>query len=123
MAATGEAAAERAQRQATLADIKTNELEEKVRNNVNNNIKNDRYIQGWVKQLENLTPSDPSYSAINRSIFDRENQIRIEAGLPPRSAPQAVADTTPPKPPSFLQRITGGGSSRVDSSNPLLRGK
>ena len=123
LAQVGEAAAGRQLRQDELSRIKDLELEERVRNNVSNNIKNDRYIQGWVKQLENLTPSDPSYPAINQAIFNRENQIRAEAGLPPRSAPQMVADTTPPKPPSFLQRITGSGSNRVDTSNPLLRGK
>ena len=123
LAQVGEAAAGRQLRQDELSRIKDLELEERVRNNVSNNIKSDRYIQGWVKQLENLTPSDPSYSAINQAIFNRENQIRAEAGLPPRSAPQMVADTTPPKPPSFLQRITGSGSNRVDTSNPLLRGK
>ena len=123
LAQVGEAAAGRQLRQDELSRIKDLELEERVRNNVSNNIKSDRYIQGWVKQLENLTPSDPSYSAINQAIFNRENQIRAEAGLPPRSAPQMVADTTPPKPPSFLQRITGSGSNRVDTINPLLRGK
>jgi len=123
LAQVGEAAAGRQLRQDELSRIKDLELEERVRNNVSNNIKSDRYIQGWVKQLENLTPSDPSYPAINQAIFNRENQIRAEAGLPPRSAPQMVADTTPPKPPSFLQRITGSGSNRVDTSNPLLRGK
>jgi len=123
LAQVGEAAAGRQLRQDELSRIKDLELEERVRNNVSNNIKSDRYIQGWVKQLENLTPSDPSYPAINQAIFNRENQIRAEAGLPPRSAPQMVADTTPPKPPSFLQRITGSGASRVDTSNPLLRGK
>jgi hypothetical protein len=123
LAQVGEAAAGRQLRQDELSRIKDLELEERVRNNVSNNIKSDRYIQGWVKQLENLTPSDPSYPAINQAIFNRENQIRAEAGLPPRSAPQMVADTTPQKPPSFLQRITGSGASRVDTSNPLLRGK
>ena len=103
LAQVGEAAAGRQLRQDELSRIKDLELEERVRNNVSNNIKSDRYIQGWVKQLENLTPSDPSYPAINQAIFNRENQIRAEAGLPPRSAPQMVADTTPPKPPSFLQ--------------------
>lgn len=114
-----EAALTRQQRQEALDLAKQSELEEKIRNNVNRNIKDDRYIQGWIKQLEMLPPSDPSYSALNKAIFERENQIRVEAGLPPRAAPQAVADTTPPKPPGVFDRLFGAGTPTAPKVVPF----
>lgn len=73
---------------------------------------------GVVPGTPESAPFTEQINSIGQSIYGRMQVPQYFVPDPVMKPPVVT-----PKPPSFLQRITGGGSNRVDTSNPLLRGK
>jgi hypothetical protein len=125
MAATGEAAAGRADAVTARAEAAAINDERQRIAAAEARFQNARKeIYGQMDKA-GVTPGSPESAPFTEQINSLGQSIYGRLQVPQYFVPDPVMKppVVTPKPPSFLQRITGSGASRVDTSNPLLRGK
>ena len=125
MAATGEAAAGRADAVTARAEAAAiNDERQRIAAAETRFQAARKEIYGQMDKA-GVAPGSPESAPFTEQINSLGQSIYGRLQVPQYFVPDPVMKppVVTPKPPSFLQRITGGGASRVDTSNPLLRGK
>jgi len=130
-AATRENALERMQRAKDALDAKieatANENERKKLVNARDAADKNPTVALYMKEIlaNGLGADAPENARKMRDVERITRQIYESRGFNPDLfvPPAPAVVTPPPKPPGVFERVFGGGSSKVDTSNPLLRGK